>query len=62
MHPALAEQLQPFGGIIIDYVDHGPDQRGFTIGMKNKPTGVDCGGCPSGQTCDSEAGKDSPKS
>ena len=49
MAPDLAEQLKPLGGVVIDFVDHGPDQRGFTITTKVKAGGGDCAsGCGSG--------------
>lgn len=52
IHPDLAEQLKPFGGIAIDYIDNGPQQRGFTISTKIKPHGADCSGCaPDGGGC-----------
>jgi hypothetical protein len=56
MHPDLAEQLKPFGGVAIDYIDNGPHQRGFTISTKIKPTGADCSGChpDSGSGCGDE--------
>ena len=53
IHPDLDGQLQPFGGVLIDFVDNGPAQRGFVVGTKIKPHGLDCskgcgeGGCPS---------------
>ncbi|MCK5126756.1 MAG: hypothetical protein KAR42_10920 [candidate division Zixibacteria bacterium] len=45
MHQSLVDQLQQFGGVLIDFVDNGSDQRGFTISTKNKPDGLDCGSC-----------------
>jgi len=49
MAPDLVEQLKPLGGVVIDFVDYGPDQRGFTITTKVKPGGGDCSsGCGSG--------------
>ena len=46
MHPDLVNQMQPFGGVLIDFVDDGPQQRGFVVGTKNKPQGMDCSkGC-----------------
>ena len=44
MHPDLTEQLKPFGDILIDYVDYGPDQRGFMISTSAKSEGRDCAG------------------
>jgi Fe-S cluster assembly iron-binding protein IscA len=52
IHPDLAGQLKPFGGVTIDFVDNGPDQRGFVVDTKVKPQGLDCSqgcgesGCP----------------
>lgn len=49
MHPDLTEQLKPFGDVVIDFVDYGPEQRGFMISTSVKPEGRDCaGGCGSG--------------
>jgi hypothetical protein len=49
MHPDLTEQLKPFGDVLIDFVDGGPEQRGFMISTSAKPEGRDCaGGCGSG--------------
>lgn len=49
MHPDLREQLKPFGEVVIDFVDYGPDQRGFMISTSVKPAGRDCaGGCGGG--------------
>ncbi len=46
MHPDLAGQLKPLGGLIIDFIDQGADRRGFTISTKMKPQGIDCSrGC-----------------
>jgi len=39
MHPGLVEQLEPLGGVVIDFVDNGPQQRGFMISTKDKPAG-----------------------
>jgi len=47
MHPDLVEQLKQFGGVVIDFIDNGPEQRGFTISTKVKPSGEDCSGCSS---------------
>jgi hypothetical protein len=44
MHSDLTEQLKPFGDILIDYVDYGPEQRGFMISTSAKPEGRDCAG------------------
>jgi hypothetical protein len=53
--PKLAKQLEPMGGVIIDFVDNGPKQRGFTVSTKNKPKGLDCTeGCGPGG-CDDQA-------
>lgn len=47
MHPDLAEQLKQFGGVVIDFIDNGPQQRGFTITTKVR-TQADCSsGCGS---------------
>ena len=50
MHASLADQLQQFGGVVIDFIDNGPENRGFTISTKTKPAGMDCGSgsCGSG--------------
>lgn len=48
MHPSLVDQLQQFGGVVIDFIDNGPSQRGFTISTKIKPEGLNCGSCSSG--------------
>jgi Fe-S cluster assembly iron-binding protein IscA len=54
MHPALIEHLEPLGGVIIDFIDNGPDQRGFTISTRIKPESS-CGGSCSSHGCgDSE--------
>jgi hypothetical protein len=45
MHPDLVKQLEPLGGVVIDFIDNGPQQRGFTINTKTKPEGADCSGC-----------------
>lgn len=50
MHPDLVEQLKPLGGVVIDFVDNGPQQRGFTINTKIKPGAADCSGCGDGDT------------
>lgn len=47
MHPALVEHLEPLGGVIIDYIDNGPEQHGFTITTKIKPESSCGGGCES---------------
>ncbi|MEZ5359184.1 MAG: hypothetical protein R3F48_10185 [Candidatus Zixiibacteriota bacterium] len=55
MHPSLVDQLQQFGGVMIDFIDNGPNQRGFTISTKTKPEGMDCGSCGTGDHgCGSE--------
>ncbi len=51
MHPDLVEQLRPMGGVVIDFVDNGPDQRGFTISTKVKAAGADCGSCGTDGGC-----------
>ncbi len=49
MHPTLVAQLEPMGGVVIDFVDYGPEQRGFMINTKIKPNSSDCAsGCGSG--------------
>ena len=58
MHPDLAEQLKPFGGVVIDYIDNGPHQRGFTISTKTKPAGADCSSCGSASD---HCGDDAPE-
>jgi len=45
MHPELAEKLKPLGGVAIDYIDNGPEQRGFMITPASKSQGMDCSGC-----------------
>ncbi|MEE9441844.1 MAG: hypothetical protein V3V99_04180 [candidate division Zixibacteria bacterium] len=54
MHSALADQLQQFGGVSIDFIDEGPDRRGFVIATNNKPAGHDCKGCNTDSGCSSE--------
>jgi hypothetical protein len=48
IHPDLADQLKPLGGVDIDFIDNGPQQRGFMIRTKSRPEGADCSGCGSG--------------
>ena len=45
MPTALVEHLEPLGGVIIDYIDHGADQKGFVISTKIKPASSCGGGC-----------------
>lgn len=47
MHPELAEKLKPLGGVAIDYIDNGPEQKGFMITTAAKSQGMDCSGCGS---------------
>ncbi len=50
MQAGLTDQLEQFGGVQIDFIDEGPDRRGFTITTQNKPGGggSDCSsGCSS---------------
>jgi hypothetical protein len=55
IHPQLDEQLKPLGGVVIDYIDNGPQQRGFTVSTKSKPDGMDCSSCGTGSsTCGDE--------
>lgn len=56
MHPALVEHLESLGGVMIDYIDNGPDQRGFTITTKIKPESTCGGGCGSHSCGESEPG------
>ncbi len=58
MHPALAEQLEPLGGVTIDFVDEGEARRGFMVSTNKKPEGFSCssGECGSGACGDTEDG------
>ena len=49
IHPDLDEQLKPFGGVAIDYVDNGPQQQGFTIRTASRPEGGGCSSCGSAE-------------
>jgi len=44
IHTDIAEQLKPLGGVVVDFIDNGPDQRGFLVGTKIKPQGFECTG------------------
>ena len=50
IHPDLDEQLKPLGGVAIDYVDNGPQQKGFTIRTVSRPEGEGCSGCNSAES------------
>jgi hypothetical protein len=57
MHPGLVDQLQQFGGVAIDFIDEGPDRKGFVVATKDKPAGHDCKGCNTDSGCESEQEK-----
>jgi len=55
IQPTLSEQLKLMGGVIIDFIDEGPDQRGFVVNTRMKSGHSDCssGGC-GGKGCHEE--------
>lgn len=47
MQAGLSDQMEQFGGVTIDFIDDGPQRRGFTVSTQNRPGDSDCSsGCP----------------